>query len=91
MTSTLADAHGRELDMGTRMNALPEESAGACYMQADNISSKARSHRDILSTALIAAGLVNYPTEWWHWSYGDRYWALTTGAAAAPDGPTDLG
>ena len=29
---------------------------------------------------LSAAGLVNYPTEWWHWSYGDRYWALATGA-----------
>ena len=26
-------------------------------------------------------GLVNYPTEWWHYSYGDRYWALATGAA----------
>jgi D-alanyl-D-alanine dipeptidase len=26
---------------------------------------------------------VNYPTEWWHWSYGDRYWALMTGAPAA--------
>ncbi|MFC9429583.1 M15 family metallopeptidase [Streptomyces sp. NPDC056987] len=88
---TLADADGRELDMGTRMNATPEESAGACYTQADNISIEARSHRDILSAALIAAGLVNYPTEWWHWSYGDRYWALTTGAAAAPYGPMDLG
>jgi D-alanyl-D-alanine dipeptidase len=31
--------------------------------------------------------LVNYPTEWWHWSYGDRYWALMTGAPAALYGP----
>jgi hypothetical protein len=22
-----------------------------------------------------AHGFVNYPTEWWHFSYGDRYWA----------------
>ncbi len=87
---TLADADGRELDMGTRMNATPEESAGACYTQADNISDEARSHRDILGTALTAAGLVNYPTEWWHWSYGDRYWALTTGADAACYGPKEL-
>ncbi|MBB5795315.1 D-alanyl-D-alanine dipeptidase [Streptomyces caelestis] len=87
---TLADADGRELDMGTRMNATPEESAGACYTQADNISHQARSNRDVLGTALGAAGLVNYPTEWWHWSYGDRYWALTTGADAACYGPKDL-
>lgn len=27
---TLADADGREPDLGTRMNATPEESDGAC-------------------------------------------------------------
>ncbi|MFD4260307.1 M15 family metallopeptidase [Streptomyces sp. NPDC058534] len=61
---TLADAEGRELDMGTRMNATPEESAGACYTHADNISAEARCHRTLLGTALTTAGLVNYPTEW---------------------------
>ena len=39
---------------------------------------------------LGGAGLVNYPTEWWHWSYGDRYWALVTGAAHALYGPVDV-
>jgi zinc D-Ala-D-Ala dipeptidase len=87
---TLADADGCELDMGTAMNATPEESAGACYTQADNIRDEARSHRGILSTALTAAGLVNYPTEWWHWSYGDRYWALMTGAETAHYGPKEI-
>ncbi|MET9611050.1 M15 family metallopeptidase [Streptomyces sp. NPDC006512] len=87
---TLAGDDGRELEMGTRMNATPEESAGACYTQARSISDEARSHRDILGTALTAAGLVNYPTEWWHWSYGDRYWALHTGAEAAHYGPREL-
>ncbi|MFF9913427.1 M15 family metallopeptidase [Streptomyces sp. NPDC013457] len=87
---TLAGDDGRELEMGTRMNATPEESAGACYTQAGSISDEARAHRDILGTALTAAGLVNYPTEWWHWSYGDRYWALQTGAEAAHYGPREL-
>ncbi|MFF4754683.1 M15 family metallopeptidase [Streptomyces sp. NPDC002514] len=88
---TLADDDGRELDLGTRLNATPEESAGACYTQAGNISREARIHREILGTALSAAGLVNYPTEWWHWSYGDRYWALKTGSPAAHYGPRELG
>lgn len=73
------------------MNVSPEESAGACSTQADTIGVDARRHRDMLSTALSAAGLVNYPTEWWHWSYGDRSWALPTGAAAALYGPGELG
>lgn len=72
------------------MNADPEESAGACYTHADNISAAARANREILGAALAEVGLVNYPTEWWHWSYGDRYWAMTTGAAAAVYGPWDF-
>ncbi|MFF1507160.1 M15 family metallopeptidase [Streptomyces sp. NPDC058326] len=87
---TLADADGHELDLGTRMNADPEESAGACYTHAANITAEARANRKLLSTALTAAGMVNYPTEWWHWSFGDRYWALTAGETAALYGPKEL-
>ncbi|WP_129312417.1 M15 family metallopeptidase [Streptomyces sp. L2] len=85
---TLVDADGRELDLGTPMNATPEESAGACYTDAAGISEQARAHREILGRVLTAVGLVNYPTEWWHWSFGDRYWALATGAANACYGPS---
>jgi D-alanyl-D-alanine dipeptidase len=84
---TLATADGTELDMGTRVNANPEESGGACFTGAHSISAPARANRDLLGRALGAAGFVNYPTEWWHWSYGDRYWALCTGAPAACYGP----
>jgi D-alanyl-D-alanine dipeptidase len=87
---TLADADGRELDLGTPMNANPEQSQGACYTDADNITAEARANRGVLGKALGAAGLVNYPTEWWHWSYGDRYWALLTGTPAALYGPKGL-
>lgn len=80
---TLADAEGRELDLGTPVNATPEESEGACYTDAGGLGEQARTHRRILGRALTTAGFVNYPTEWWHWSFGDRYWALVTGAACA--------
>ncbi|MYS87302.1 M15 family metallopeptidase [Embleya scabrispora] len=87
---TLVDPDGRELDLGTPMNASPEESDGACYTGAENITAAARANRDVLGAALTAAGLVNYATEWWHWSYGDRYWALATGAEVALYGPREL-
>jgi hypothetical protein len=35
-----------------------------------------------------SAGFINYSTEWWHWSYGDRYWALITKADSAIYGPS---
>jgi D-alanyl-D-alanine dipeptidase len=85
---TLADADG-PLDMGTAIDATPEMSGGRCYFDAPDIAPEARALRGILARALGSAGLVNYPTEWWHWSYGDRYWALVTGAPAAVYGPAE--
>lgn len=87
---TLCSADGVEYDMGTALNDTPEESAGACFTASPDISGEARAHRKILGAALESAGLVNYPTEWWHWSYGDRYWAHSTGALGAIYGPTSL-
>ncbi|MFD9565082.1 M15 family metallopeptidase [Streptomyces sp. NPDC059994] len=86
---TLADCNGGELDLGTPIDANPEQSAGACYTQASTISAEARRNRTVLTAALTGVGLVNYPTEWWHWSFGDRYWALATQAPAALYGPTE--
>lgn len=86
---TLMSVDGRELDLGTPVNASPEESDGACYTEARHISAEARSRRRLLGNALTEAGLVNYPTEWWHWSYGDRYWAHHTGAPQAHYGPCE--
>jgi zinc D-Ala-D-Ala dipeptidase len=80
---TLCGRDGTELDLGTRVNATPEESAGACYTDHPSVGGEARRNRVALAEALRAAGLVNYPTEWWHWSYGDRYWAMETGAPSA--------
>ncbi|WP_222115898.1 M15 family metallopeptidase [Chromobacterium vaccinii] len=47
------------------------------------ISESARTNRRILIRAMRDAGFVNYPSEWWHWSHGDRYWAAVTCAPAA--------
>ncbi|MBG0821559.1 D-alanyl-D-alanine carboxypeptidase family protein [Planomonospora sp. ID91781] len=87
---TLCTEDGVELDLGTPLNATPEQSDGACYTEAPGLSAEARHHRKLLGAALESAGLVNYPTEWWHWSYGDRYWAMATGARAALYGPRPL-
>ena len=83
---TLIGAHG-PLDLGTPIDATPEQSNGACFFAAANISREARTNRALLADVLTAAGLINYPTEWWHWSYGDRYWAYTENHPAALYGP----
>ncbi|MEV4806707.1 M15 family metallopeptidase [Nonomuraea sp. NPDC049421] len=87
---TLVSPDGTEYDMGTEVNDNPEQSEGACYTAAPDISDDARAHRKLLGVALEAAGLVNYPTEWWHWSYGDRYWAMSTKNDHALYGPVEF-
>ncbi|MEU6283735.1 M15 family metallopeptidase [Streptomyces sp. NPDC047028] len=84
---TLCAEDGTELPLGTEVNATPEESAGACRTAAPGLDAEARANRALMDRALTAAGFVNYPTEWWHWSYGDRYWALLSDAPAARYGP----
>jgi len=85
---TLCDADGRELDLGSALDATPEQSSGACFTAAA-IPRPAAEHRAVLVRELTHAGLVNYPTEWWHWSFGERYWAFGTGARHARYGPVD--
>ncbi|MGW3601264.1 M15 family metallopeptidase [Micromonospora sp. NPDC005161] len=87
---TLCTDDGVELDLGTAVDATPEDSADACFTDAPTIDGAARRHRQIMVDALGGAGLVNYPTEWWHWSYGDRYWAVTTRAPRTRYEPVDL-
>ncbi|WP_175411170.1 M15 family metallopeptidase [Streptomyces sp. TRM64462] len=86
---TLCTDDGTELPLGTEVNATPEESAGGCRTAAAGITPEARANRELMGRALTAAGFVNYPTEWWHWSYGDRYWALISGRPAALYGPAE--
>lgn len=73
---TLVNANGQWLDMGTEFNASPLETQNATYTDAENIGLIAKTNRKVLSGVMTEVGFVNYPTEWWHWSYCDKYWAL---------------
>ena len=85
---TLVDRLGRPVDLGTPIDATPEESRGACFSDAV-VGTAAREERRLLTLAMTGAGFVNYPTEWWHWSHGDRYWAWSVRAGAAVFGPIE--
>ncbi len=86
---TLCTDGGTELDLGTDVNASPEESDGACYTASSAVTGRARELRDTLVAAMTGAGFVNYPTEWWHYSVGERYWAAVTDTTVACYGPRD--
>lgn len=75
----LLDDKGHVLDMGIHPKDWMSDVGGVLSLTASHaISSLAKKNRQIMFEALSAEGFVNYPTEYWHWSYGDRYWAYMT-------------
>lgn len=77
---TLTDAEGHLLDMGNWF----EHGDSAC-LDYDNLTNEQQSNRGILSELMLSLGFVNYPYEWWHWSYGDKYWGYVKNCDAVYD------
>lgn len=68
---SVIDSSGKKLNMGTKLGQFNNKT----ITNSKYLSRKEKSNREVLSKVMTKAGFVNYPTEWWHWSYGDRYWA----------------
>ncbi len=61
-----------------------------CFLAScSGLSESAQETRRVLRTALLPTGLSNYPSEYWHWSYGDQGWAYRGGHDLALYGPTE--
>jgi len=67
---------GKEVWMGTQFNDEPAETENRTYLNSVLIDQEAKVNREILVHAMQKSGFTNYPAEWWHWSYGDKYWAF---------------
>lgn len=75
---TIINKNNKELDMGNPINSISNKSK-TNYLK---ISQTAKLNRGLLIKAMTKAGFVNLPSEWWHWSYGDRYWAAVNNTYA---------
>ncbi|MEX2963145.1 M15 family metallopeptidase [Microbulbifer sp. TYP-18] len=63
-------ASGNLLDMGTPFDFMDERSATEYPLE----SSAAYRNRMLLRDAMRARGFVNYPQEWWHFTYKPEPW-----------------
>lgn len=66
---------GELVDMGMAIKDWSRVAPEICVTDSDLINEIAKKNRKLLLEIMSAHGFVNYPTEWWHFSYGDRYWA----------------
>lgn len=84
---TLADAAGREVDMGcpideTTARAYPDHYADASAPGHRVI----HGHRQLLHEVMSAAGFSRHVNEWWHFSMGDQMAAFARGEPFARHG-----
>ncbi len=66
---------GELVDMGMAAKDWNQVAPELCLTDCNSISKTAKQNRKLLLGIMNSHGFVNYPTEWWHFSYGDRYWA----------------
>lgn len=85
----IVDEDGRVIDFGMEAKDWVAVEPELCATAHPGLSAAARRNRDLLVDVMEAAGFVNYPREWWHFSYGDKYWAFLTRAPAALYGRAD--
>ena len=74
---TVLDADGNRLEMGTGFDDFTEKSYTAWFEENDSSSEIAKNRR-LLNNVLLECGFTNYPSEWWHYDYGDAFWAFYT-------------
>lgn len=82
----LIDANGAEVDLISPFSI--EDTMLVAAWDAP-VSPEARANREVLKAAMHAGGITNYPTEFWHWSFGDQGWAHRGGHPAALYGRLD--
>jgi D-alanyl-D-alanine dipeptidase len=63
------------IDMGMTAKEWWSVPPELCLTNSPLVNDTVKLNRKILLDVLQNHGFVNYPTEWWHYSYGDRYWA----------------
>lgn len=86
---TLVDSFGCELDMGTTFDHFGVRSNTAYFENTDD--EVVKKNRRILYNAMKKAGFTNLPSEWWHYDYGDRFWAFYTQNAIMYEGIYEIG
>lgn len=87
----MLEKDGELVDMGTPYISEDnvEEYKKRFPMFSKDISDEHAANRAILREAMVKAGCVFFPEEWWHYCWGDRMWAVYTGRKVYYYGPVN--
>lgn len=82
---TICEEDGTLLDMGTNFDHFGSESSTNFY---EKTSLPIKWNRRLLHLVMTDNGFTNYPEEWWHFDYGNQFWAKIGNHPYAIFGPT---
>ena len=71
----LCDDNGKDFDYGTKFHEYNDST----FTYSRHVTKAQRKNRKKLVRLMKRQGFVNFPGEWWHFSYGDRMWAAYKG------------
>lgn len=69
----ICDKNGKDLDFGTKYH---ETTQGKSLI---TLNDEQRRNRKYLLNLMKSQNFVQQPGQWWHFSYGDRYWSVYKG------------
>lgn len=83
---TIVDKDENELDMGCPFDffdsseaKIPIQFTNSFTERIDEYGKTVHHNRMLLRDIMTQVGFVNLESEWWHYDYGNRNWAKTTG------------
>ena len=91
---TILDPDGNEVDMGCGFDEFTDRAWTTYYepdSDFDGDNDVARDNRRMLYNIMIEAGFTNFPSEWWHFDYGDEKWGQFTNNVPFYAGILDAG
>lgn len=86
---TLITNDGYALNMGTLFDDFTDRAWTNHFEEYEN-NEEVTKNRRILYNVMIEAGFTNLPSEWWHYDYGDKFWAYFNNTDALYEGILDI-
>ena len=87
---TLVTDNGYEINMGTPFDGFGHN-AWTNHFEKYAVDKEIQNNRRILYYAMTQAGFTNLPSEWWHYDYGNKFWAYFNDCPALYTGILDDG
>ena len=78
---------GDALELGTSFDEFTPRASLSFFETLPDCPEK--TARRLLASVMTGAGFAPYPSEWWHWSFGDQFWAASFDEPTARFGVID--